>query len=39
MVKKLIRKENLDVIGLTETKHQELTQREIRQCWGNDSVE
>jgi len=39
MVKKLIKKENLDLIGLTEMKHQELTQRDISQCWGNHTVE
>ena len=39
MVKKLIKKENLDLIGLTETKLQVLTQRDISQCWGNFVVE
>ena len=39
MVKKLIRKENLDLIGLTETKHHELIQRDISQSWGNHRVE
>ena len=35
MARKIIREEQLDMIGLTETKHQEINSWEMKQCWGN----
>jgi len=35
MVKRLIRSEKLDLIGLTETKVQELNAWDMKRCWGN----
>jgi len=34
MVKEIIRTEKLDLIGLVETKHTEVTQWEMAKCWG-----
>jgi len=34
MIKDLIRSENLDMIGLVETKHNEVTQWDLSKCWG-----
>ena len=39
MVKSIIREEKLDLIGLTETKHHEVTQWEMRKCWGNQCAD
>jgi len=34
MIKDLIRSENLDMVGLVETKHNEVTQWDLNKCWG-----
>ena len=39
MVRKIIREEQLDLIGLTETKHQEINSWEMKQCWGNQEID
>jgi len=35
MVKRLIRSEKIELIGLTETKAQEINAWDLRKCWGN----
>ena len=39
MVKRLIRKEKLDLIGLTETKIQEFKAWDLKRCWGNTTAD
>ena len=39
MVKSIIRNENLDLIGLTETKLQEISAWDMKKCWGKCSVD
>ena len=39
MIKGFISEEQLDLIGLTETKHCVLSQWEMRKCWGNLTAE
>ena len=39
MVRNIIREEGLDIIGLTETKHQEITRWDMKKCWGNQEVD
>jgi len=34
MTKDIIRAERLDLIGLIETKHNEVTQWDLTKCWG-----
>jgi len=35
MVKKIIKEECLDLIGLVETKHKEVLEWEMMKCWGH----
>ena len=39
MVKGIVKEEKLDLIGLTETKHCEVSEWDMRKCWGNHDVE
>jgi len=39
VISNIIRKENLNIIGLTETKHEDVTQWDMKKCWGNQNVE
>ena len=39
MVRNIIRAEKLDMIGLTETKHQEINRWEMKQCWGSQEID
>jgi len=34
MIKSIIKEELLDLIGLVETKHNELSEWDMRKCWG-----
>ena len=39
MIKSLIKNEKLDIIGITETKHEDVTQWEMNKCWGTQNIE
>ena len=39
MIKRIIRDEKLDILGLVETKHEEVTQWDLKRCWGNQNIE
>jgi len=39
MIKDLIRSEKLDMLGLIETKHNEIAQWELTKCWGKVQAE
>ena len=39
MVRSLIRKERVEMIGLVESKHTEITMQDINSCWGYQDVE
>jgi len=38
-IKHLIQENNLQFIGLVETKHERITHWDIRKCWGQQNVE
>jgi len=38
-VKNLIKEERIDLIGLVETKHTEVSQWDIMKCWGRQDAE
>jgi len=35
MINSFLREENIDLIGLIETKHSDVSQWEMRKCWGH----
>ena len=39
MVRNIIKTEVLDIIGLTETKQQEIDRWEMKQCWGKQEID
>jgi len=39
IIRSLIREEGIDIIGLVESKHNEVTLHDMNRCWGNQDVE
>ena len=39
MIKKLIKEENVDLVGLVETKQEDISNWNIRKIWGNQNVD
>jgi len=39
MIRSLIREKAIDIIGLVESKHNELSVHDINNCWGYQDVE
>jgi len=39
MTRSLIRKERVEMIGLMESKHTEVTLHDMNKCWGNQDIE
>jgi len=39
MVKSLILQERVDIIGLVESKHNEITLQDMYSCWGNQDID
>ena len=39
MVKNIMKEENLDLIGLTKTKHTDVSQWELWRCWGHQFID
>jgi len=39
IVKKLIKEENIDLVGLVETKHSDISIWNIRKIWGDQKVD
>jgi len=39
MIKSIIRDEKLDMIGLIETKHEEVSHWDMAKCWGSQNIE
>ena len=39
MIKTIIKEESIDMVGLVETKHKDISEWDIRKCWGHNGAE